>query len=64
MVTFVLAHGAWHGGWCWRRLTPLLRRAGHDLFAPTLTGLGERAHLLLSEVGLDTHVLDGLGVPI
>jgi hypothetical protein len=44
--TFVLVHGAWHGGWCWKKLTPLLKAAGHDVFTPTLTGLGERAHLL------------------
>ncbi|MEZ4617340.1 MAG: alpha/beta fold hydrolase [Caldilineaceae bacterium] len=54
----VLVHGAWHGGWCWRKLVPLLRAAGHELFAPTLTGLGERAHLLNPQVGLDTHIDD------
>lgn len=57
-VTFVLVHGAWHGGWCWKKLTPLLRAAGHELFAPTLTGLGERAHLLNPQVGLNTHIDD------
>ncbi len=62
MATFVLVHGAWHGGWCWKRVIPLLRRAGHDVFAPTLTGLGERAHLLSPTVCLDTHVRDVLGV--
>jgi pimeloyl-ACP methyl ester carboxylesterase len=41
MATFVLIHGAWHGGWCWKRVTPLLRAAGHEVYAPTLTGLGE-----------------------
>lgn len=51
-------HGAWHGGWCWDRVTPLLRGAGHDVHAPTLTGLSERAHLLSPQVGLDTHVED------
>ena len=40
--TFVLVHGAWHGGWCWRRVTDLLERQGHKVFTPTLTGLGER----------------------
>jgi pimeloyl-ACP methyl ester carboxylesterase len=58
MATFVLVHGAWHGGWCWRKLTPLLRAAGHEVFAPTLTGLGERAHLASPDVGLETHVQD------
>ena len=55
---FVLVHGAWHGGWCWKKLIPLLRAAGHDLFAPTLTGLGERAHLLSPQVGLNSHIED------
>jgi len=41
----VLVHGAWHGGWCWWKVAPLLRQAGHDVYTPTLTGLGERAHL-------------------
>ena len=38
MITFVLVHGAWHGGWCWDRVAPLLREAGHEVHAPTLTG--------------------------
>ncbi|HLU54427.1 MAG TPA: alpha/beta hydrolase [Pseudonocardia sp.] len=59
---FVLVHGAWHGGWCWRRVAPLLRDAGHEVFTPTLTGLGERAHLLGPDVGPDTHVQDVVGV--
>jgi pimeloyl-ACP methyl ester carboxylesterase len=58
MSTFVLVHGAWHGGWCWDRVAPLLRAAGHEVHAPTLTGLSERAHLLSPQVGLDTHVED------
>lgn len=58
----MLVHGAWHGGWCWRRLTPLLRAAGHDAYTPTLTGLGERAHLLTPDVGLETHAQDVVGV--
>jgi pimeloyl-ACP methyl ester carboxylesterase len=57
-ATFVLVHGAWHGGWCWRKLAPLLRAAGHEVFAPTLTGLGERAHLLTPAIDLDTHIED------
>src|SRR3954469_14921972 len=57
-VTFLLVHGAWHGGWCWKKLTPLLRAAGHQVCAPTLTGLGERAHLLAPEVDLTTHIKD------
>jgi pimeloyl-ACP methyl ester carboxylesterase len=58
VTAFVLVHGAWHGGWCWDRVAPLLRAAGHDVHAPTLTGLSERAHLLSPQVGLDTHVED------
>ena len=57
-VTFVLVHGAWHGGWCWTRVSPLLRVAGHTVFTPTLTGLGERSHLLTRDVDLDTHITD------
>ncbi len=45
MATFVLVHGAWHGGWCWRKLAPLLLGSGASVCAPTLSGLGERAHL-------------------
>lgn len=58
MSTFVLLHGAWHGGWAWQRVVPLLRAAGHEVHAPTLTGLSDRAHLLNPSVGLGTHVQD------
>jgi pimeloyl-ACP methyl ester carboxylesterase len=58
MTTFVLVHGGGHGGWCYQRVTPLLRAAGHEVYAPTLTGLGERKHLLRPEIDLDTHVTD------
>lgn len=58
MTTYVLVHGAWHGGWCWDRVAAPLRAAGHEVFAPTLTGLAEQAHLLDPEVGLSTHVAD------
>jgi pimeloyl-ACP methyl ester carboxylesterase len=57
-TTFVLVHGAWHGGWCWTKLAPLLRAAGHQVFTPTLTGLGERVHQLSADVDLGTHVQD------
>ena len=56
--TFVLVHGAWHGGWCWRRVADRLRARGHAVHAPTLTGLGERSHLSSTAVSLTTHVLD------
>src|SRR5688500_11127625 len=58
MATFVLVHGAWGGGWAWKRVAPLLRRQGHEVFTPTLTGLGERAHLTSRDVNLDTHIRD------
>ena len=56
--TFVLVHGAWHGGWCWRRVSDLLERQGHKVFTPTLTGLGERSHLLRAGINISTHVTD------
>jgi pimeloyl-ACP methyl ester carboxylesterase len=55
---FVLLHGGRHGGWCWRRVARRLRAAGYEVYTPTLTGLGDRAHLLSREIGLDTHVQD------
>jgi pimeloyl-ACP methyl ester carboxylesterase len=58
MATYVLVHGAWHGGWCWKKVAPLLCAHGHEVFTPTLTGLGERAHLAHPLVGLETHVRD------
>lgn len=60
--TFVLVHGAWHGGWCWLRVADLLTRQGHDVFTPTLTGLGERVHLFGPGIGLATHVADIVNV--
>jgi len=58
MATFVLVHGAWHGAWCWARVMPALRAARHDAFAVTLTGVGERAHLLSRDITLGTHIDD------
>ncbi|MFC4911865.1 alpha/beta fold hydrolase [Actinomadura gamaensis] len=58
MTTYLLVHGAWHGGRAWERVVPLLEDAGHRVFAPSLTGLGDRAHLASPDVGLDTHVDD------
>ena len=52
--TFVLVHGAWHGGWCWRRVADLLEAKGHKVFTPTLTGVGERSHTPVS-VGAKTR---------
>ena len=62
MATFVLVHGAWHGGWCWWKVAPLLRAAGHEVYTTTLTGLGERAHLGTPQTDLDTHIQDVVGV--
>jgi pimeloyl-ACP methyl ester carboxylesterase len=56
--TYVLVHGAWHGGWCWAKVARLLRDAGHEVHTPTLTGLGERAHLARPEIDLETHIQD------
>lgn len=61
MTTFILIHGMWHGGWCWERLAPLLRDAGHDVHAPTLAGLAERAHLR-DNIDLNTHVQEIVGL--
>lgn len=58
MTVFVLVHGAWHGGWSWQLVARRLRSAGHCVLTPTLTGLGERSHLLSREVNLATHVED------
>ena len=56
--TFVLVHGAWHGGWCWRRVADRLEAQGHKVFTPTQTGLGERSHLLRAGINVSTHVAD------
>lgn len=60
--TFVLVHGAWHGGWCWQRVADRLRGDGHRVFTPTLTGLGERSHLLRTGIDLQTHIADVVNV--
>lgn len=58
----VLVHPAWFGGWCWRKLAPLLAPGGHQVLTPTLSGLGERAHLAHREIDLDTHIADVVNV--
>ncbi len=58
MATYVLVHGGGHGGWCYQRVARLLRAAGHEVYAPTLSGLGERSHLLSADVDLDMHITD------
>ncbi len=62
MATFVLIHGAWHGGWCWWKTAPLLRQAGNLALTPSLTGLGDREHLARlmppAVLNLDLHIRD------
>jgi pimeloyl-ACP methyl ester carboxylesterase len=58
MATYVLVHGGGHGGWCYQRVARILRDAGHDVYTPTLTGCGERSHLLSPATDLDTHITD------
>ena len=62
MATFLVAHGAWSAGWAWKKMRPLLRAKGHEIFTPTYTGLGERVHLASPQVDLETHIADMLGV--
>lgn len=62
MATYLLVHGGGGGGWVWGRLAPLLRAAGHEVWTPTLTGVGERSHLLRPETDLETHIADVLAV--
>jgi pimeloyl-ACP methyl ester carboxylesterase len=62
MATFVLVHGAFQGGWVYARVARLLREAGHEVYTPTLTGLGERSHLAHHAINLDTHIQDIVSV--
>ena len=61
-INFVLVHGAWHGGWCYARVRHRLEGLGHRVFTPTLTGLGERSHLMSKDINLDTHITDVVNV--
>ena len=61
-TNFLLVHGSWHGGWCWRRVSDALTARGHRVFTPTLTGLGERSHLMSADIVLDTHITDIVNV--
>lgn len=60
--TYVLAPGSWHGGWSWSRVATQLRRAGHQVFTPSYTGLGDRAHLLSKDIDINTFVNDLINV--
>ena len=62
MATFVVAHGAWSAGWAWKKMRPLLRASGHELWTPTYTGLGEKKHLASPAVDLEVHIQDVVGV--
>jgi pimeloyl-ACP methyl ester carboxylesterase len=62
MATYLICHGAWSGGWSWKKVRTLLRSAGHEVFTPTYTGLGERAHLAHPMVDLETHIQDIVNV--
>ena len=62
MTSYVLVHGAWHGGWCWSKVASVLSAAGNTVYTPTLSGLSERANLLSRETDLETHVQDVLSV--
>ena len=64
MTDFVLVHGAWHGAWCWRRVVTALWKQGHRVFTVSLTGVGERAHLLSPAITLETHIEDVVQVLI
>ena len=61
-LTFVLVHGAWHGGWCWRRVAEFLRKDGHLVFTPTLTGFGKRVHLTRPDLTLEDFATDLVNV--
>ena len=58
MATFVMVHGSWHGGWCWREVADALRARGHRVFTPTLSGCAENVHRLDGSIDLSTHVMD------
>jgi pimeloyl-ACP methyl ester carboxylesterase len=62
MTTYLVCHGAWSAGWAWKKIRPLLRAAGHEVFTPSYTGLGERAHLAHPLVDLDTPIQDVVAV--
>jgi pimeloyl-ACP methyl ester carboxylesterase len=61
VANIVLVHGAWHGGWCYRHTAAALRKMGHEVFTPTHTGVGERAHQAAENITLETHIRDVAG---
>lgn len=58
MATYVLIHGGGHGGWCYSKVARQLRSSGHEVHAPSLSGLADRSHQLHAGIDLDTHVTD------
>jgi pimeloyl-ACP methyl ester carboxylesterase len=62
MSTFLVCHGAWSAAWAWKKVRPLLRAMGHEIYTPTYTGLGERAHQASRSINLETHIADVLAV--
>ena len=62
MANYCLVHGGWHGGWVWKRVARSLREEGHDVYTPTMTGLGERSHLLNATINLSTDIQDIVNV--
>lgn len=58
MAIFMLVHGGGHGGWCYNKISPMLRAEGHFVYSPSLTGCGDRKHLVSADVDLDTHITD------
>jgi pimeloyl-ACP methyl ester carboxylesterase len=62
MAIFVVTHGAWSSGWAWKKMRPLMHELGHELFTPSYTGIGERAHLAHAGIDLNTHITDILNV--
>ena len=58
MATYVLVHGGGHGGWCYQRVARLLRKLGHEVYAPSLSGMGEHSHQLRPDIDLDTQITD------
>jgi pimeloyl-ACP methyl ester carboxylesterase len=62
LATYVLVHGGGHGGWCYQKVARVLRSASHEVYTPTLSGLGERSHLMRRDIDLDTHITDVVNV--
>ena len=62
MAIYVLVHGGAHGGWCYQKVSRLLRADGHEVYTPTMTGLGERSHLLRTGIDLELHIRDIVAV--